>query len=57
MMSSLREFYILNIVLIESEKHKTPPLYLRNGVFLSIAHPFLFKVKAIILKFNVFSHI
>ena len=28
-----------------------------DGVFLSIAHPSLFKVKAIILKFNVFSHI
>ena len=31
---------------------------MRNGAFSSIAHPLsLFKVKAIILKFNVFSHI
>jgi hypothetical protein len=49
---------ILNIVLIGPETHKTPPLYMRKGVFVSITYALsLLKFKAIILNFNVFSNI
>ena len=38
MLSSLREPYILNIVLIESENHKTPPLYVREMGFKIVTY-------------------